>query len=69
MLILSRKTGQSVHIQPQSAAVLGLSLGEVFAEGPVRVVVTRLSGGQVRLGFAAHSALAVVREEFGISYE
>jgi len=53
MLVLSRKVGESIHI-----------------EGDIRVTVSQVRGGRVRLSITAPAAVRVVREEilqkFGI---
>ena len=49
MLVLSRKRGESVLIQ----------VGDIT----IRVVVTTLGDGKVKLGFEAPQKVAIVREE------
>ncbi|MEY4185315.1 MAG: carbon storage regulator [Planctomycetaceae bacterium] len=53
MLVLSRKVGESIHI-----------------DGDIRVTVSQVRGGRVRLSITAPAAVRVVREEilqkFGI---
>ena len=41
MLVLTRKVGQSILIGPARDADLSVTLGELFAEGPIEVRPTR----------------------------
>lgn len=63
MLILTRRTGQSVQISLHPAVDPMTPIGKIFAWGPVEIVVTRLCATQVRLGIQAHPALTILREE------
>ena len=63
MLILTRKPGQSIKIQPDEGLDAQATLGMVFGGGPIRLTVTQVQRGQVRLGLAAHPGLNIVRQE------
>jgi sRNA-binding carbon storage regulator CsrA len=63
VLILTRKPGQRVRIEPAAAVDPGTTIGELFADGPIELVVTRVSGHRVRLGIVAPAGLVILREE------
>ena len=63
MLILTRKPGQSIKIQPAEELPWMTPVGALFADGPIEVVVNQIKGRQVRLGIAAHPDLVVLRDE------
>ncbi len=62
MLILTRKPGQSFKIElgdidPRTP------IGEVFADGPIEILVTVVKGSRVRLGIQASPGLSILRSE------
>jgi len=63
MLILTRKPGQILKIQPAADLPLTTPVGALFAEGPIEIVVQRVQGQQVRLGIQANDKLLILREE------
>lgn len=63
MLILTRKSGQRIRIEPAPALDPGTPIGELFAAGPIEVIVTRVAGHRVRLGLVAPAGLIILREE------
>ncbi len=63
MLILTRATGQSIKIDLEEGVDGGTAAGLLFAQGPIEIVVTKVKGGQVKLGIRADQRLAIVREE------
>ena len=63
MLVLTRRLGQIVQITPHPTLDLSTPIGELFRNRPIEVVVTRVGGGQVKLGFSAHPGLLVLRQE------
>jgi sRNA-binding carbon storage regulator CsrA len=65
MLVLTRKPGQLVLISPKAAMPPGLSMAEVFEEGPLMVVVRRVDRGSVSLGIEAPRWLYIERAERG----
>jgi sRNA-binding carbon storage regulator CsrA/DNA-binding Xre family transcriptional regulator len=66
MLLLTRRPGQAITIQPAREADLSASVGALFAEGPIVVQVNRFVQDQVRLGIAAHRDLLILREEIAM---
>lgn len=63
MLILTRKPGQLLTIEPHKTLDLLTPVYELFAYGPIEVTVLRIRGSQVRLGIQADPRLQVLREE------
>jgi len=63
MLILTRKIGQVLRVMPQEGVACGLTVGELFADGPMEIVVGKVDGKQVRIGLKAHRGLLVMRGE------
>jgi len=67
MLILTRKPGQIIKIQPAADLPLTTPVGALFVEGPIEIMVQRIHGQQVRLGIQAHDKLLILREELEVS--
>lgn len=63
MLILSRKPGQIITISPITINNYPLPPTPYFADGPIEILVTRVLGGEVRLGISAHRGLMIQRGE------
>jgi sRNA-binding carbon storage regulator CsrA len=63
MLILTRKPGQALTIRPDRNLDPTMPVEQLFADGPIRVMVAGISGPQVRLGVAADARLTILRDE------
>lgn len=63
MLILTRHPGQVIAIQPSPTLPPTTPISQVFAEGPMEILVTRVRGQQVSLGISAYSGLLIYRGE------
>ena len=63
MLTLTRREGESIHIFPADTVDLSMTLGELFADGPVELVVSKVKGKQISLSFSAPRELAILRNE------
>ena len=63
MLILTRRTGQILAIEPRANLDPATPVGELFRDGPIEIIVCRIDCQQVRLGITAHSGLLVMRQE------
>ena len=50
MLILTRRPGESLRIEPEGAVPTEADPFGWFADGPIRVSVTGVHHGQVRIG-------------------
>ena len=63
MLVLTRRPGEAVkidllqHVDPQTP------VGELFACGPIEVVLLAVRGRQVKLGLRADARLLILRDE------
>jgi len=68
MLLLTRRPGQSITIQPGQDLDPAAPLGALFLDGPIAVQVSRIRRGEVRLGIAAHRDLVILREELAHQY-
>ena len=67
MLLLTRKPGQRITIQPAPGLPLTTPVGVLFAAGPLEIVVQRVHGQQVRIGIQADAGLLVLREELDVN--
>ena len=63
MLILTRRPGQMFIIDLDESVDPNTPAGELFADGPVQIVVTQVQGAQVKLGITAHPHLSILRDE------
>ena len=63
MLILTRRIGETLIIEPSSNVDLNMTLGELFAHGPLVVALLGTKGNQSRIGIDAPDALKVLRSE------
>jgi sRNA-binding carbon storage regulator CsrA len=63
MLVLSRKSGQSITIQPERGADLSQPAGQFFHNQPVKITVKDIGCGETKLAISAHRALNIVRNE------
>ena len=62
MLVLARKEGESLIIQPADDINPDMTVQELFSQ-PIEVLITQIKGCQVRVGIKAPRALVVTREE------
>ncbi|OGI55763.1 MAG: hypothetical protein A2V58_09210 [Candidatus Muproteobacteria bacterium RBG_19FT_COMBO_61_10] len=63
MLILTRKPGQLLTISPKSSLNPATSIAELFCDGPIEILVSRIDDGQVRIGIQAHPGLLIARDD------
>ena len=63
MLILTRKPGQCITIEPDAGLDPETPVRKLFADGPIEVIVGRVDGSQVKLAIQAHPDLQILREE------
>ena len=63
MLILTRKPGQCITIEPNAGLDPETPVRELFANGPIEVIVGRVDGMHVKLAIQAHPDLQILREE------
>ena len=63
MLILSRRPGETFYIVLAESVPHDLTVGELFADGPIQFTVLGVKGNQVRVGTEASDQLTILREE------
>ena len=63
MLVLSRKAGETIIIQPALGVDLSAPIGSLFTHGPIEVRVNHINQGQVKVGIMAHTNLTILRDE------
>ena len=63
MLILTRKPGQLLTISPKSSLNPATTIADLFRDGPIEVLVSRIDDGQVRIGIHAHPGLQIERDD------
>lgn len=63
MLILTRRPREVFTIEPDQNTDLKMTLGELFAEGPLYIAILGIHGNQIRIGVDAPADLLVLRKE------
>jgi sRNA-binding carbon storage regulator CsrA len=63
MLNLTRRPGESIFIDLADSIDPGMTMGELFSDGPVEVVILGVKDNQVRVGTQASDRLTILREE------
>ncbi|MBI5783394.1 MAG: carbon storage regulator [Gammaproteobacteria bacterium] len=63
MLMLTRRSGQSIRLAPDPALDPMTPVGEFFRDGPIRVHVGHVEGNRVRIGIEAHPDIIILRDE------
>lgn len=63
MLVLTRKPGQGLWIGLHEGVAPSMTVKELFAQGPIRVMVTQVMGTHVKLGITADRQFRILRDE------
>lgn len=63
MLVLTRRPGETVLIDLAEGLDPRTPLGELFAQGPIGVVMIGCNGSQTKLGFSADPRFRILRAE------
>lgn len=63
MLVLTRRVGESLRIYLGDQVDPKTPVGDLFAQGPIEVMVVRFTGNQVKIGISARPEFAVLRAE------
>lgn len=63
MLVLTRRVGEGLRIRLAPGVSGTLTVEELFADGPIEVVVLGVRGNQVKIGIQADKRLVILREE------
>jgi len=67
MLVLERKSGQSVLIYPNENIDPSMTVEELFASGPIRVSVKCREHGAIKLAIHAPTDIKILRDELNKS--
>lgn len=63
MLLLTRKPGQAITIQPEQGTDFATPVGVLFNQGPIEIRVNRILSGGVTMGITADSQFHILRDE------
>ncbi len=63
MLIISRRTSESVNISPDPRLDPQTTIAELFKDGPITVTVTDIQRSQAKIGIEAPAQIHIVRSE------
>lgn len=63
MLVLTRRSGQSIRLAPDPALDPATPIGELFRDGPIRIYIVGIAENRLRVGIEAHPRIEVVRDE------
>ena len=63
MLTLTRKPDEGFIIDINPEICHHMSVGRLFREGPIKIVIKSTHGQQVRIGIKAPSDLVILRDE------
>ena len=61
MLVLSRRTDESIEIQPEDGADLNMTLAQLFADGPILIMFLGGTGRRIKMGIEAPEQLSIRR--------
>jgi sRNA-binding carbon storage regulator CsrA len=63
VLVLTRRPGEWVDIDLREGVPKEMTLGELFAQGPIRVFLGPINGDRARIGILAPQELRILRSE------
>lgn len=63
MLIITRRDGEAFYIEPADDLNPNTTVSELFASGPLFVMIMGHRGNQIRIGIDAPESLNVARSE------
>jgi sRNA-binding carbon storage regulator CsrA len=63
MLVLSRRSEESVLIQPADGVDENMTLAELFANGPIQIILLGSPGLRVKMGIVAPEQLSIRRKD------
>jgi sRNA-binding carbon storage regulator CsrA len=65
MLVLTRRTDESILIQPAEGTDVTMTLAQLFADGPILITLLGGTGRRVKVGIEAPQQLSILRKDFG----
>lgn len=66
MLVLDRKSGESVLIFPDDKINPDMTVKELFSQGPISISVKYKETGTVKLAINAPGTIKILRKELGL---
>lgn len=63
MLVLGRRVGEIVRISLADGVSPQTTVGDLFRGGPIELVVTRITGKEVKIGIEADPRFKILRAE------
>ena len=63
MLIISRRSAESISIRPADGIDLNMTLNELFRDGPIEFKVLGSGMNRVKVGISAPKALSIWRSD------
>lgn len=63
MLVLSRRADESIVIQPGEDVDDSITLRQLFANGPIQIILLGSSGRRVKMGIEAPQQLVIRRKD------
>jgi sRNA-binding carbon storage regulator CsrA len=65
MLVLTRRTDESILIQPAEGTDVSMTLAQLFADGPILITLLGGTGRRVKVGIEAPQQLSILRKDVG----
>jgi sRNA-binding carbon storage regulator CsrA len=62
MLVLSRRTDESIVIQPADGVDVSMTLAQLFANGPILITLLGGTGRRLKVGIDAPEQLSIRRK-------
>ncbi len=63
MLVLTRCRGEAIRLLPHPELDPATPIGELFKNGPIRIVIVDVGPNRMQIGINAHPGIIVVRDE------
>lgn len=63
MLILTRRSRQSIRLVPDPDIDPATPIGEIFRDGPIQIYVWHMDEDRIRVGIEAPARIIVLRDE------
>lgn len=63
MLVIRRRSDESILIQPAEGADVNMTLAQLFANGPILITLLGGTGRHIKMGIEAPEHLAILRKD------